>query len=241
MSVSTTSTQNNDTLDDSFEKIAKDIISNHFSDKQLIIGLGSGRAATRIVKLIPDEVARNCEFICTSLQIKIEAERKNLKIIDESQIPRIDVVIDGADQINEQFCLIKGGGGALLREKIIYFSAKKTIIVADFTKFVSTFSRSVPIEILPFSRTSIVPFIEKLEGTPVLRTLDKGYPYVTENGNLILDVMFNDYTNVSWLETELKKLPGILETGLFIQAPDICYSALNDNQFKKYEPTSNSK
>ncbi len=241
MSVSTTSTQNNDTLDDSFEKIAKDIINNHFSDKQLIIGLGSGRAATRIVKLIPDEVARNCEFICTSLQIKIEAERHNLKIIDESQIPRIDVVIDGADQINEQFCLIKGGGGALLREKIIYFSAKKTIIVADFTKFVSTFSRSVPIEILPFSRTSIVPFIEKLEGTPVLRTLDKGYPYVTENGNLILDVMFNDYTNVSWLETELKKLPGILETGLFIQAPDICYSALNDNQFKKYEPTSNSK
>ncbi len=241
MSVSTTSTQNNDTLDDSFEKIAKDIINNHFSDKQLIIGLGSGRAATRIVKLIPDEVARNCEFICTSLQIKIEAERQNLKIIDESQIPRIDVVIDGADQINEQFCLIKGGGGALLREKIIYFSAKKTIIVADFTKFVSTFSRSVPIEILPFSRTSIVPFIEKLEGTPVLRTLDKGYPYVTENGNLILDVMFNDYTNVSWLETELKKLPGILETGLFIQAPDICYSALNDNQFKKYEPTSNSK
>ena len=112
---------------------------------------------------------------------------------------------------------------------------KKTIIVADFTKFVSTFSRSVPIEILPFSRTSIVPFIEKLEGTPVLRSLDKGYPYVTENGNLILDVMFNDYTNVSWLETELKKLPGILETGLFIQAPDICYSALNDNQLmEKY-------
>lgn len=241
MSVSTTSTQNNGTLDDSFEIIAKDIISNHFSDKQLIIGLGSGRAATRIVKLIPDEVSRNCEFICTSLQIKIEAERKNLKIIDESQIPRIDVVIDGADQINEQFCLIKGGGGALLREKIIYFSAKKTIIVADFTKFVSTFSRSVPIEILPFSRTAIVPFIEKLEGTPVLRTLDKGYPYVTENGNLILDVMFNDYTNISWLETELKKLPGILETGFFIQAPNICYSALNDNQFKRYEPTSNSK
>jgi len=240
MSVSTTSTQNNGTLDDSFESIAKDIIENDFSDKQLIIGLGSGRAATRIVKLIPVEVAKNCEFICTSLQIKIEAERKNLKIIDESQIPHIDVVIDGADQISDQYCLIKGGGGALLREKIIYFSAKKRIIVADFTKFVSTFSRSVPVEILPFSRTSLPPFIEKLGGTPALRTLDKGYPYVTENGNLILDIMFKDYTNIPWIEMELKKLPGILETGLFIQAPDICYCVLNDNQYKKYEPTINN-
>ena len=218
MSIPTTSTQNNGTLDDSFENIAKDIIENDFSDKRLIIGLGSGRAATRIVKLIPVEVAKNCEFICTSLQIKIEAERKNLKIIDESQIPQIDIVIDGADQINDQYSLIKGGGGALLREKIIYYSAKKTIIVADFTKFVSTFSRSIPIEILPFSRTSILPFIDKLGGTSLLRTLDKGYPYVTENGNLILDVMFKDYTNIPWLEMELKKLPGILETGLFFFA-----------------------
>lgn len=237
MSVSTTNTQNNGTMNDSFENIAKDIIENNFSDNRLIIGLGSGRAATRIVKLIPAEVAKNCEFICTSLQIKIEAERKNLKIIDESQIPRIDVVIDGADQINDKYCLIKGGGGALLREKIIYYSAKKTIIVADFTKFVSNFSRSVPIEILPFSRTSILPFIEKLGGTSVLRTLDNGYPYVTENGNLILDVMFKDYTNIPQLERELKKLPGILETGLFIQAPDLCYCALNDNQYKKFNPT----
>ena len=236
MSIPTTSTQNNGTLDDSFENIAKDIIENDFSDKRLIIGLGSGRAASRIVKLIPVEVAKNCEFICTSLQIKIEAEKKNLKIIDESQIPQIDIVIDGADQINDQYSLIKGGGGALLREKIIYYSAKKTIIVADFTKFVSTFSRSIPIEILPFSRTSILPFIDKLGGTSLLRTLDKGYPYVTENGNLILDVMFKDYTNIPWLEMELKKLPGILETGLFIPAPDVCYCALNDNQYKKYNP-----
>ena len=241
MSVSTTSTQNNGTLDNSFENIAKDIIKYQFSDKQLVIGLGSGRAVTKIVKLLPIEVSKNCEFICTSLQIKIEAERKNLKIIDESQIPLLDLVIDGADQIDDRFCLIKGGGGALLREKILYFSAKKTIIVADFTKFVSSFSRSVPIEILPFGRTSVLPFVQKLGGTPILRTLDKGYPYVTENGNLILDVTFNDYSNISRIEIELKKIPGIIETGLFIQVPDLCYCALNDNQFRKYEHASNPK
>ena len=241
MSVSTASTQNNGTLDNSIEKIAKDIIEYQFSDKQLVIGLGSGRAVTKIVKLLPIEVAKNCEFICTSLQIKIEAERKNLKIIDESQIPLLDFVIDGADQIDDRFCLIKGGGGALLREKILYFSAKKTIIVADFTKFVSSFSRSVPLEVLPFGRTSILPFVQKLGGTPMLRTLDKGYPYVTENGNLILDVTFNDYSNTSRMEIELKKIPGIIETGLFNQAPDLCYCALKDNQFRKYDPASDPK
>lgn len=241
MSVSTASTQNNGTVDNSFENIARDIIKYQFADKQLVVGLGSGRAVTKIVKLLPIEVAKNCEFICTSLQIKIEAERRNLKIIDESQIPLLDIVIDGADQIDDRLSLIKGGGGALLREKILYYSAKKTIIVADFTKFVSSFSRSVPIEILPFSRTSVIPFIQKLGGTPVLRTLDKGYPYVTENGNLILDVMFNDYSNISRINIELKNIPGIIETGLFIQAPDLCYCALNDTQFRKYESSSNPK
>ncbi|HYF99436.1 MAG TPA: ribose 5-phosphate isomerase A [Candidatus Saccharimonadales bacterium] len=238
MSVSTTDSQNNgDNLSDSFENIAKDIINNHISsaNRQHIIGLGSGRAVTKIVQMLPYQVTKSCEFICTSLQIKIEAERKNLKVIDESQIPLLDVVIDGADQINDKFFLIKGGGGALLREKILYYSAKKTIIVADISKFVSVFSRSVPIEILPFSRKSVIPFLERLGGTPILRTLDKGYPYVTENGNLILDVMFEDYSNIPMLETELKKLPGIIETGFFIQVPNICYCALYDNKYRKYE------
>ncbi len=242
MSVFTSDSQHTGTLDDSFESIANDIISNHISAKrQLIVGLGSGRAVTKIVQLLPSQVANSCEFICTSLQIKIEAERKNLKVIDESQIPLLDLVIDGADQINDKYFLIKGGGGALLREKILYYSAKKTIIVADISKFVSTFSRSVPTEILPFSRTSIIPFLEKLGGTPTLRTLNKGYPYVTENGNLILDVMFKDYSDVRFLETELKKLPGIMETGFFTHPPNICYCALNDNKYKKYEHWFDSK
>ena len=75
----------------------------------------------------------------------------------------------------------------------------------------------------------------------MLRTLDKGYPYVTENGNLILDVMFSDYSNISRIESDLKKIPGIMETGLFVQAPDLCYCALNNNQFRKYGSASNPK
>jgi ribose 5-phosphate isomerase A len=183
------------------------------------------------VKLLSPQVVQNCKFVCTSLQIKIEAEKKNLEIVDESQIPLLDLVIDGADQIDKQYHLIKGGGGALLREKILYHSAKKTIIVADSSKFVEFFSRSVPIEIIPFGRNAVIPLIAKIGGNPSLRLLDRGYPYITENGNLILDALFNDYSNIENLEDQLKKIPGIMETGLFIKPPDHCFSALKNGKF----------
>jgi len=159
--------------------------------------------------------------------------------VDESLIPFLDIVIDGADQIDSKFFMIKGGGGALFREKILYYSSKKTIIVGDVSKFVSLFSRSVPLEILPFGRTATIPFLDKLNGVPILRTLDRGYPYITENGNLILDVMFSDYSNVLQLDTELKKIPGIIETGFFIRPASVCYCALENNQYKVYENPPN--
>ena len=160
MSSPTSSSQNNAPLDKSFENIAQHIIENHLSNKPRIIGLGSGRALAKIVNLLPPSIIEKCKFICTSLQIKIEAERKKLSIVDESLIPFLDIVIDGADQIDSKFFMIKGGGGALFREKILYYSSKKTIIVGDISKFVPCFSRSVPLEILPFGRTATIPFLE---------------------------------------------------------------------------------
>jgi ribose 5-phosphate isomerase A len=239
MSSPTSSSQNNAPLDKSSENIAQHIIENHLSNKPRIIGLGSGRALAKIVNLLPPSVIEKCKFICTSLQIKIEAERKKLNIVDESLIPFLDIVIDGADQIDSKFFMIKGGGGALFREKILYHSSKKTIIVGDSSKFVPRFSRSVPLEILPFGRTATIPFLEKLNGVPILRTLERGYPYITENGNLILDVMFNDYSNVLQLDTELKKIPGIIETGFFIQPANVCYCALENDRYKVYENPPN--
>jgi ribose 5-phosphate isomerase A len=239
MSSPSSGSKNNGSLDKSFENIAQHIIENHISIKPLIIGLGSGRAIAKIVNLLPLSIIENCKFICTSLQIKIEAERKKLNIVDESLIPFLDIVIDGADQIDSKFFMIKGGGGALFREKILYYSSKKTIIVGDISKFVSLFSRSVPLEILPFGRTATIPFLDKLKGLPILRTLERGYPYITENGNLILDVMFSDYSNVLQLDTELKKIPGIIETGFFIRPASVCYCALENNQYKVYENPPN--
>jgi ribose 5-phosphate isomerase A len=219
-------------LDKSFEKIADDITSNHIGTDSLLIGLGSGRSVSKFVNCFSDSVARNCEFICTSLQIKIDAERKGLKILDETKIPLLDLVVDGADQIDGDYFMIKGGGGALLREKILYHSSKKTIIMGDFTKFVPVFSRPLPIEVIPFGRTAVTRFLVEMGAKPVLRTLEKGYPYLTENGNIILDTMFTNFGNVLDLETEIRKIPGVLETGFFVKPASFYYKALENGGFQ---------
>ncbi len=219
-------------LDKSFEKIANDIVSNHIGANSLLIGLGSGRSVSKVVNCFSDSVVKNCEFICTSLQIKIDAERKGLKILDETKIPLLDLVVDGADQIDRDYFMIKGGGGALLREKILYHSSKKTIIIGDFAKFVPFFTRPLPIEVIPFGRTAVIRFLVEIGAKPVLRTLEKGYPHLTENGNIILDTAFTNFGNVLDLENKIRKIPGVLETGFFVKPASIYYKALEDGGYQ---------
>src|SRR5687768_16524106 len=151
---------------------------------------------------LPDK--GSIEFIPTSLQIKLEAEKSALRLADESRIPDIDIVFDGADQIDAKFNMIKGGGGALLREKILISAAKKVVIVADAGKFVQSFNRSVPIEVHPMARSTVYKKLSEMGGRPALRTLDKGYPFVTENGNIILDTTFASIPDPKKKELDLK-------------------------------------
>ncbi len=148
------------------------------------------------------------------------------------KIPQIDLVIDGADQINKNFFMIKGGGGALLREKIIYYASKKTIIIGDYSKFVNSFTRPLPIEVLPFARTAVISYLKKIDGNPFSRTLEKGYPYLTENGNIILDTMFDGYEKIIDLEKKIKEIPGILETGFFIKP---CFNLLQGFRARNFQ------
>src|SRR5919112_4123158 len=222
-------------LEKSVEKITKDIIDNQIGQRSLLIGLGSGRAVSKIVNNMTGSICKNCDFICTSIQIKIDAEKKGLKVLDESKIPQLDLVIDGADQINKDFFMIKGGGGALLREKIIYYASKKTIIIGDHSKFVNSFTRSLPIEVLPFARTAVISYLKNLGGNPILRILEKGYPYLTENGNIILDTVFDSYEKITDLDNKMKEIPGILETGLFLKPASLYYKALEQESFQLIE------
>lgn len=197
-----------------------------------VVGLGSGSTVSFIVRemaKIPDK--GSIEFVPTSLQIKLEAEKSSLRIADENTIPDLDIVFDGADQIDSNYNMIKGGGGALLREKILISAAKKVVIVADASKFVDSFSRSVPIEVHPMARSLVVKKLEEMEGKPVLRILDKGYPFVTENGNLILDVLFPTIADPKKMEIELKNIAGVLEVGIFTRRADIYYKAKTDGSF----------
>jgi ribose 5-phosphate isomerase A len=178
---------------------------------------------------------RTLKLVTTSIQIKIEAEKVGLRIADESNVVTIDVVFDGADQIDSDFNMIKGGGGALLREKVLISAANKVVILADDTKFVNRLTQPVPIEIHKFARSFLLKRLKEIGGSPKLRTMDKGYPYVTENGNIVLDSSFNSIGNVRNKEIELKNIPGVLEVGLFTRA-NIYYKAKNDGSFEIIQP-----
>ncbi len=174
-------------------------------------------------------------FVTTSIQIKIEAEKVGLKIVDESSFADIDVVFDGADQIDSDFNMIKGGGGALLREKVLISAANKVVILADVTKFVKQLTQPIPIEVHKFARSPVMKRLKEVGGSPKLRTMDKGYPYITENGNILLDTSFSSLGNPRGREIELKSIPGVLEVGLFTRA-NIYYKAKNDGSFEIIQP-----
>ena len=200
-----------------------------------VIGLGSGRAATSLVKSLAKLIKLknyNIKGIPTSLQIKLVAEKAGIELIQSDQVNHIDIVFDGADQIDSEKYVIKGGGGALLRENILFSLADKVVVMADKTKFVKNFTRTVPIEIHPLARNAIVNSIKKLGGESKIRSLDRGYPFFTENGNIILDCNFGTIKNPKALTQKIKQTTGVLESGIFIRKPDIIYKAKTNGKFE---------
>ena len=230
-------------LQNAIRNIAVHMVKYQFStDSVQVVGLGSGSTVAAIV----NEIAKlrdkiGTEFIATSLQIKQEAEKNGLRIVDENRIPNIDIVIDGADQVNSKFYMIKGGGGALLKEKVLISAAKRVVIIADSNKFVDEFSLPIPIEVYPFARSIVWIKLQEAGGIPKLRTDEKGYPFITENGNIIFDTLFNRLSNIPDNELNLKNIPGIIEVGLFTRRADVYYKAKTDGSFETISPSNKYK
>jgi len=219
------------TYDDAIKALSNDALK--FVKNHQTVGLGSGRAATAFVKSLSLFVKKkkfNIKCIPSSLQIKLEAEKGKLHLID-TVLDKIDVVFDGADQIDKGKNLIKGGGGALLRENILINAAKKVVIMADDSKFVANFNRSVPVEVHPLARNTATKNISKIGGKPKIRTLDKEYPFITENGNIILDCDFGVIKKPKLLREKIRNISGVLEVGIFIRKPDIIYRARSAGKF----------
>jgi ribose 5-phosphate isomerase A len=219
--------------DNAISALSKDALK--FVKDNNVIGLGSGRAATALVKSLASLIKvkkYNVIAVPTSLQIKLIAEELGIPIVESDQVNHIDVVFDGADQIDSQKFVIKGGGGALLRENILFSLAKKVIIMADKTKFVKNFTRTVPVEVHPLARNSVTNTIQNLGGKTTLRSLNRGYPFFTENGNIILDCDFGTIKNPKALTQKIKQIPGVMESGIFLRKPDVIYKAKTGGKFE---------
>lgn len=198
------------------------------------IGLGSGRAAKAFTESL-GELIKSKKYsirgVPTSLQIKLIAEKCKIPLVETNQVKHIDVVFDGADQINSERYLIKGGGGALLQENILFSHAKKIVIMADKTKFVKNFTMAVPVEVHRLARNSVTDSIKKIGGEAQIRTLQNGYPFFTENGNIILDCDFGVIKKPKVLTKKIKQMAGVLESGIFLKRPDIIYKAKDNGKY----------
>lgn len=200
-----------------------------------VIGLGSGRAATSFVNALSNHLKKmdiKIKAVPTSIQIKLIAEANQIPLIEADQVDTIDVVFDGADQIDSHKYLIKGGGGALLRENILISASKKVIIMADKTKFVRNFNRSIPIEVHPAARRIVSKSLTKLGGKPKIRTIERGYPFITENGNIILDCDFGTIKKPKSLSQRIRQFSGVMEVGIFLRKPDVIYKANTGGKYQ---------
>lgn len=201
----------------------------------MVIGLGSGSTISAFLDLLDQRLKKedlSIKVIPTSLQIKLKAEELGLEMADYTLIPEIDLVYDGADEVDSNLNMIKGGGGALLREKIVMHASKKSIILADSKKYVDKLSWKVPIEVLPYARSYVLKRLEDMNGKPSIRMLNKGYPFITENGNIILDTDFGIIYKPEELEENIRSIAGVLEVGIFSRSADIYYRLIDDERFE---------
>ncbi len=196
-----------------------------------IIGLGSGSTVAVFVKKLgrlATEEGLTLTILPSSLQIQLVAEQSGLPIAPFNIFSKIDITVDGADQIDENFNIIKGGGGALYRERILLRAAKKSIILADETKYAKLLCKQIPIETTYFARSFVSEELIKIGGKPTLRLLDKGYPFTNENGNLILDTDLGVVENPKMLRSHIKDIAGVIEVGIFVNEYDVFYRANRD-------------
>lgn len=195
-----------------------------------IVGLGSGTTAAYAIEILGQKMCDekiSIKGIPTSTQAFLLAVKHGIPITTLDEHPVIDIDIDGVDQVDADLNLIKGMGGALVREKVVATSSRLNVIIADSGKRVTVLGENnhpVPIEVIPFAAKPVEQRIQSLGGKPVLRE-GKGKlgPIITDNGNMILDTVFGEIKDVIDLETSLKLVPGVVETGLFIGLTDIVY------------------
>ncbi len=224
--------------EDAKKRVALEAIK-HVKDG-FIVGLGSGSTAAYAIQEIGRRVTQDGLQVLgvpTSSQAMMLAVQSGVPLTTLDEHPSPDLAVDGADQIDNKLNMIKGGGGAMTREKIVASAAKQLIIIADETKLVEKLGTNcqVPVEVLPFALATTTASINKLGGKPICReSVEKAGAVVTDNGNYIVDIDFGPINNAEELNQRLKLIPGVFETGLFIEMADIVFLGRPDG-VKKLE------
>ena len=193
-----------------------------------IVGLGSGSTAAYAIEYIGDRLAKgeikNVVGVPTSFQSEVLAKKFNIPLVTLDAIDHIDVAIDGADEVDPDKNLIKGGGAAHTREKVVDSLANEFIVVVDEGKLVDKLGSTflLPVEVIPMAVAPVMRSLAKLGGKPELRmAAKKAGPVVTDQGNLVIDVKFDHIKNPAEMEKEINNLPGVLENGIFVGVADI--------------------
>ena len=192
-----------------------------------IVGLGTGSTTAFAIQFIGERLAAgeitDVVGIPTSFQASVLAKKHGIPLTTLDEAPRIDIAIDGADEVDPQQNLIKGGGAAHTREKVVDGLAERFVVVVDSSKLVdklgSTFA--LPVEVLPMAVAPVTRALTALGGAPELRMgVNKDGPVITDQGNMVLDVKFTGIDNPVELEKTINNIPGVLENGLFVGLAD---------------------
>jgi ribose 5-phosphate isomerase A len=196
--------------------------SVQFIEDGMIVGLGTGSTVAYMLQSLTERIKTglNITAVSTSQATTKLAASLGIKITKLNEIDEIDITIDGADQVDENLNGIKGGGGALLHEKIVASHSKKNIWIVDSSKLVKTLGKSfLPVEIIKFGYPQLCIKLEEIGIKPILR-MNKNIPFITDENNYIVDLKVEEILNPAELDSKLKKFAGVVETGLFINVAD---------------------
>jgi ribose 5-phosphate isomerase A len=198
------------------------------------LGLGTGSTVKHFLDLLAGRMRDGCKIVGvpTSEATRAQAERLGIPLIDLDQCGSLNLTVDGADEIDPELRLIKGGGGALLGEKIVAMASERMVVIADHSKRVAALGAfPLPVEIVPFGAGTTHRIVSAIaaevgcQGEIVLRQRPDGQPFRTEGGHLILDCAFGRIDEPEALDEALKQVPGVVESGLFLNIADAAFIA----------------
>jgi ribose 5-phosphate isomerase A len=222
----------NDSKTSDLEKAAAARASLRFVRDGMTLGLGTGSTTAHAVRFLGEQVRAGLKVrgIPTSVHTQELAASLGIPLTRLDECQQIDVDIDGADEFDPQLRLIKGGGGALLREKIIASASRQVVIIADSSKQVAVLGKfPLPVEVIPFAQPLVAKRITALGATVKLRQDTKGNPFITDEGHHILDCSFGQIPDPPALARKLSDMPGVVEHGLFIDLATVVLCAKGEN------------